>query len=116
MKEIKAFIHAHRIGNVVAALEGTGYFDPGRAAGCYNLSVSAGQGLSKDADFRERHYSMAIGEAVFAEYKLELLCEDHRVAEIMELISDRARTDRAESGWIYVIDVSQAVPIVGKAT
>jgi nitrogen regulatory protein P-II 1 len=113
MKEIKAFVHAHRIADVIAALEATGYFKSGGALGCYNLSVFEGKGIAQDMSAQERHYSMALAEEAFDEFKLELLCEDDRVEELVAIILKAGRTDQQQSGWIYVTDVTRAIPIPG---
>ncbi|MDX1251127.1 MAG: P-II family nitrogen regulator [Gammaproteobacteria bacterium] len=109
MKEIKAYIHNHRIGDVIRALKDSGQCNT--SAGCRNLTVIPVQSLLKAVDAREQHYSMELAEEVIYESKLELICEDHQVEGLVGIISRTARTGQAEAGWIYVTDIVRAVPI-----
>ena len=111
MKEIKAFIHKNRIGDVVQALLDHGHFEPNHADHCRNISVAEIQSLSKALDSREQRFSVELGQAVIVEAKLELLCEDEHVDEIVALISETARTGRKEAGWIYITNIERALPI-----
>ncbi|MBZ0092934.1 MAG: P-II family nitrogen regulator [Sulfuricellaceae bacterium] len=112
MKEIKAYIHNHRIGDVIRALKDSGQCNAN--AGCRNLTVIQVQSLLKAVDAREQHYSIELAEAVINESKLELICEDHQVDELVGIIGRAARTGQAEAGWIYVSDIIQAVPVAGR--
>ena len=104
MKEIKAFIHRNRIADVIHAL---------REAGFGNLSVVDVKGMLKALDSKEQAYSVELGDKVITEIKLELVCESSRVDEAIRLISQQARTGQSEAGWIYVIDIGQAIRISG---
>ena len=79
-----------------------------------NLTVIPVQSLLKAVDAREQHYSMELAEEVIYESKLELICEDHQVEELVGIISRTARTGQAEAGWIYVSDIIQAVQVAGE--
>lgn len=59
-------------------------------------------------------YSIELAEPVINESKLELICEDHQVDELVGIIGRIARTGQTEAGWIYVSDIIQAVPIAGR--
>ena len=109
MKEIKAYIHNHRIADVIRALKDSGQCDAN--AGCRNLNVIPVQSLLKAVDASEQHYSLDLAEPVINESKLELICEDHQVDELVDIIGRTARTGQAEAGWIYVTDIVRAVPI-----
>ena len=104
MKEIKAYIHNHRIADVIRALKESG------RCGC-NLAVIPAQGLLKAVDDREPHYSIELAEAVTNESKLELICEDHQVDELVDIIGRAARTGQTDAGWIYVTDIVSAAAI-----
>lgn len=45
------------------------------------------------------------------EFKLELLCEDQQVDELIEIIQAAGRTGQSEAGWIYVTDILKVVPM-----
>lgn len=62
-------------------------------------------------DNDERHYSLDLGDEVVNEYKLELLCEDTDVDELVSAICTAARTGQPNAGWVTVTDITQAVPI-----
>ncbi len=102
MKEIKAFIHRNRIANVIHAL---------KEAGFQRLSVSSVEGMLKALDNKEQDYSVALGEAVISEMKLELVCEATRLDQAIRLIQEEAKTGQNDAGWIYVTDIVQAVKI-----
>lgn len=112
MKEIKAYVHKHRIADVIRALKDSGQCDT--SAGCRNLNVIPVQSLLKAVDASEQHYSLELAEPVINESKLELICEDHQVDELVGIIERTARTGQAEAGWIYVSDIIQAVPVAGR--
>ncbi len=113
MKEIKAYIHNHRIADVIRALKESGQCNVDPTKGCRNLSIITVQSLLKAVDAKEQHYSIELAEAVINESKLELICEDHQVDELVDIIKRTACTGQAEAGWIYVSDIIQAVPVAG---
>ncbi len=114
MKEIKAYIHNNRIADVIQAVKESGLFNADGTPGCRNLSVIPVQSLLKAIDTKEQHYSIELAEPVINESKLELICEDHQVDELVGIIGLIARTGQAEAGWIYVSDIIQAVPVAGR--
>lgn len=113
MKEIKAYVHANRIGPVIAALKGSAAWDgaTGLSKDTHNLTVYVVKGSLVPVNERERHYSVELGDEVVNEYKLELTCEDQHVDELVETIRTFARTGQANAGWIFVTEVARAVPI-----
>lgn len=111
MKEIKAYIHNHRIADVIRALKEYGRCNANAGAGCRNLSVTLVQSLLEAVDAQEQRYSIELAEPVINESKLELVCEDHQVDELMAIIGRTARTGQAEAGWIFVTDIVRAAPI-----
>ncbi|CAH1385545.1 P-II family nitrogen regulator [Candidatus Nitrotoga sp. M5] len=98
MKEIKAYIHNHRIADVIHALKESGQCNANAGTGCRNLSVIPVQSLLKAVDAKEQHYSIDWAEAVINESKLELICEDGQVDELVDIIGGAARTGQAEAG------------------
>ena len=114
MKEIKAYIHNHRIADVIRALKESRLCNTDGTPGCRNLAVVPVKILLKAMDANEQHYSIELAEAVINESKLELICEDHQVDELVEVIGRAARTGQAEAGWIYVSEIIQAVPVAGR--
>ena len=54
---------------------------------------------------------MDLGDAVVDEYKLELLCEDAEVDQIVTTLATAAHTGQSVAGWITVSDLVRAIPI-----
>jgi nitrogen regulatory protein P-II 1 len=113
MKEIKAFIHKDRISEVIAALNTSGCRSLDERAGCRNINVAAVQSLINPSEGEEQHYSMELAEAVVREWKLELFCEDEQADQLVQIIAQAASIGRGISGWIFVTEVVNAVPILG---
>lgn len=109
MKEVKAYIHNHRIADVIRALKDSGQCNS--TTGCHNLNVIPVQSLLKAVDASEQHYSLELAEPVINESKLELICDDHQVDELVAIIARTARTGQADAGWIYVTEIARVVPI-----
>lgn len=106
MKEIKAFLHRHRASDVIHAL-GRGGFNNGNS----NLSIIDVKGTLNALDSQERDYSIELGESIITEVKLELVCDENRADEAVRIILDNARTGKPHAGWIFVSDISRAIPI-----
>ena len=102
MKEIKAYVHRHRIADVVHALE---------MAGFRNITIIDVKGTLQAVNAKEQDYSVELGEKVITEVKLELICDDDKAPQVIEIIRDNARTGQPEAGWIYVPEISAAHPI-----
>ena len=111
MKEIKAYIHNHRIADVIRAVKESGLCNTDGTPGCRNLAIVPVKILLKALDAKEQHYSIELAEVVINESKLELICEDHQVDELVAIIGRAARTGQAEAGWIYVTDIVSAAAI-----
>lgn len=106
MIEIKAFIHRHRIGDVVRTLV---------KAGFENLSVIDVKGTLEAIKPQEQEYSTELGVRVVTEAKLELVCEKSRLNEAVSLIRENARTNQTVAGAIYVSDITRHYKISGDA-
>lgn len=104
MKEIKAFVHRHRIGDIVHAL---------REQGFRNVSLIDVKGLLRALNHAEQEYSAEVCDKVITEVKLEIVCDDERVAEAVKLIQVHAKTGQPDAGAIYVSDIVFAYRIGG---
>ena len=111
MKEIKAFIHKHRIAAVIEALKAADIATTGHSGGMRNINVAAIQSLLTPVDTREQRYSVDLAEPVIEEFKLELLCEDGEADRLAQVISMAGRTGQTEAGWVYVTAVELAMQI-----
>lgn len=104
MKELKAFIHRNRAADVVHALF---------QAGFRQLSLSDVKGMLDARRPGEQDYSIEMGEDVINEVKLEVvLSDDARAADAARIIQDNAQTGQEIAGWIYVSELSAALPIL----
>lgn len=111
MKEIKAFIHKHRIAAVIDALKMADISITGHSGGMRNINVASVQSLLTAVDSREQRYSMDLAEPVIEEYKLELLCEDGEADRLARVVAVAGRTGQKEAGWVYVTGVELALQI-----
>jgi nitrogen regulatory protein P-II 1 len=111
MKEIKAYVHRNRVADVIAAIKATPSWGTATQSRGHNLAVYMVKGSLLPLFADERHYSLDLGDEVVNEYKLELLCEDTEVDELVEAIRDAARTGQSQAGWITVTELARAIPI-----
>lgn len=70
MKEIRAYIHNHRIADVVRALKESGLCNTDGKPGCRNLVVVPIKVLFKAMGASEQHYSIELAEVMVNEFKL----------------------------------------------
>lgn len=110
MKEIKAYVHRHRIADVVAALKASTAWSA-TGDGDHNLTVYMVKGSLLPVSDAERSFSVEVGDEVINEYKVELHCSDAYVDELVHVIDRVARTGQVGSGWIYVTEIERAIPI-----
>ncbi|MGH8852801.1 MAG: P-II family nitrogen regulator [Telluria sp.] len=111
MKEIKAYVHSNRVADVIAALKACKAWGGDAGDGQHNLTAYVVKGSLLALDNAERHYSVDLGAEVINEYKLEFLCEDMDVDELVSAIRTTAQTGQPNAGWVTVTDITQAVPI-----
>ena len=111
MKEIKAYVHYSRVADVIAAIKGCPAWGGEREANRHNFAVHVVRGSLLANDSRETHYSMDLGDSVINEYKIELICQDTDVDDIVRALVAAARTGQDVAGWVTVSDLTSAVPI-----
>ncbi|MBI2728506.1 MAG: P-II family nitrogen regulator [Polaromonas sp.] len=111
MKEIKAYIHRNRVAEVISALKNSvAWTSVGDDE--HNLTAYMVKGSLVPLDEGERRFSVELGDEIIDEYKLELHCSEDHVDELVKIIVASAKTGRPNSGWVYVMDVVSAVPVV----
>lgn len=111
MKEIKAYVHRDRVADVIASLKASPAWTLSGKGGQHNLSAYMVKGSIVPLN-GERHYSIDLGDEVVNEYKLELLCEDSEVDELVQAIRLAARTGQPNAGWVTVSELVNALPII----
>ena len=102
MKQVKAFVHRNRVGDLIHALD---------AAGFRRVSLFDVKGLLRALSAREQQYSVELGDKVINEVQMELFCEDSEVAKAVEIFRQVGRTGHTDAGWIYVSTLEQSIPI-----
>lgn len=107
MKEIKAFIHAHRVSDVLQALKAAEV----QGIQIRNFAVFPVKALLHDVEVKEARYSVDLGETVVNEIKIELLCPDEAVTTLVEVIQRVGHAGDHEEGWIIVTDTLMVIPI-----
>lgn len=102
MKQVKAFVHRNRVGDLIHALG---------AAGFRRISLFDVKGVLHALNAREQEYSVELGDKVISEVQIEVFCEESDLAGAIDIFRRLGRTGHAESGWIYVSPVEQSLPI-----
>jgi nitrogen regulatory protein P-II 1 len=104
MKQVKAYIHHARTNAVVQALTDAGY---------RNLALLNVQGSLSPLSDDERNYSAEGGGSLIGEARLELVCQDVEVDKVTAIICTKGRIGSQVSGWVYVSEIDQMLPIGG---
>lgn len=103
MKEIKAYIKPHMLANVVAALSSL--------EGLSGLTVTKVQGFGRSRAKGSRHKIVEDMIDYVPHVKLEIVCSDAFVDEIVARIEKTARTGLPGDGKIFVSTIETAVRI-----
>lgn len=111
MKEVKAYVHRNLVADVIAALKDCPAWGGAGGNRRHNLAVYVVKGSLLPLDSAEQHYSVDLGDEVVNEYKLEFICEDGEVDEIVAALSSGGHTGQTIAGWITVGDLVQVIPI-----
>ena len=102
MKEIKAYIRCNKAEKVIGALEEISITD---------ITLIDVMGVGVLADPQKSKYSVKCVERYSKIAKLELVCTDESVHEIVEVIRKTAYTSMKGDGMIFVTPVELAVKI-----
>ena len=102
MKQIKGFVHRHRAGELMHALEEGGFL---------RVSVFEAKGLHSAQVGREVEYSVQLGERVVGEAQITVFCEDVQVDAVVAIFQRLVRSTHRETGWLYVTPIEQSIPL-----
>jgi nitrogen regulatory protein PII len=102
MKEIKAYIRHEKAEEVVHALE--------KAGASWLTAVNVDE-LGIDADLERAKFSMEFAEKICPLTKIEVVCSDEEVGNLVEVLRDRAWTSRKGDGIILVSDLQYVIKI-----
>jgi len=102
MKEIKAYIRCQKAEKIIEALEEIGITD---------ITLIDVMGVGILADPKQSKYSIKCVEKYSEVGKLEVICADECVHDIVEVIRKTAYTGMKGDGMIFVSPVEMAVKI-----
>ena len=102
MKKIEAIIRAEKFQDVKSALEMKGF---------YGMTVTdvRGRGRQKGMQIQFRGRTMEVD--LLQKVKIELVVRDEEVEEVVELITNFARTGNTGDGKIFIIPVEEVIRI-----
>ncbi len=103
MKEIKAYIKPHKLTEVTLALH--------RVEGLSGMSVVDVKGFGRTRTGKESHKAVYEIADFVPHVKIEIVCRDEMVDEIVSVIEKAAHTGLRGDGKIFVSDVETAVRI-----
>jgi len=102
MKKIEAIIQPHKLEDVKAAL---------KAIGVDGMTITEVRGHGRQKGHKEIYRGMEYEVDLLPKMKLELVVSTARSEEVIQTISNSARTGRIGDGKIFVYDVAEAVRI-----
>ena len=103
MKEIKAYIKPHKLDAVIHALH--------EVEGLTGASAVHAQGFGRSKGKSERHRLEDDLELLMPHVKIEVVCRDDLVEEVVSAIQVHAHTGLRGDGKIYLSGVEEAVRI-----
>ena len=103
MKEIKAYIKPHKLSDVTLALH--------QLKGLTGMSVLDVRGFGHTRGTDAHHRTIDDLEDYLPHVKIEIICKDELVENIISTIEKAAHTGLHGDGKIYVSEVSNAIRI-----
>ncbi|MBI2192698.1 MAG: P-II family nitrogen regulator [Planctomycetes bacterium] len=103
MKEIKAYIKPHKLSQVVAALHSV--------EGLTGMSVLDVRGFGRTRREDSHRGIVEDGIEYVPHVKMEIVCRDELVDQVVSVIQTNAHTSLRGDGKIYVSNVEEAVRI-----
>ena len=103
MKEIKAYIKPHKLSDVTLALH--------QLKGLTGMSVLDVRGFGHTRGTEAHHRTIDDLEDYISHVKIEIVCKDELVENIISTIEKAAHTGLHGDGKIYVSDIDNAVRI-----
>ena len=102
MKLITAVVKPFRLDDVKDAL---------KAAGVTGITVSEVRGFGRQGGHTETYRGAEYQIDFVPKSRLELVVDDRRVDELVDVITNAARTDKIGDGKIWITDVERVVRI-----
>jgi nitrogen regulatory protein P-II 1 len=101
MKEIKAFVKPFKVNDILNLLLQAGY---------PNITASMAEGtgnFASDESTLSTHFSITDSKVA----KIEIVCSDRDVDQIVNIISVKGRTGNPGDGLIYVSDIEKVIRV-----
>ncbi len=102
MKKIEAIIQPHKLEDVKTAL---------KAIGVDGMTITEVRGHGRQKGHKEIYRGMEYEVDLLPKMKLELVVSSSRSEEVIQTISNSARTGKIGDGKIFVYEVLEAVRI-----
>jgi nitrogen regulatory protein P-II 1 len=102
MKLITAVIKPYKLDDVKAAL---------RAAGVPGMTVTEARGFGRQGGHTETYRGAEYKIDFLPKMRLDILADDHQVADVIDAITTAAQTGKIGDGKIWVTSVEQVVRI-----
>ena len=102
MKKVEAIVKPFKLDNVKESLT---------AIGVKGLTVTEVKGFGRQRGHREVYRGAEYQVDFVAKIKIEVVMEDHLVADAVRVIQEQARTGQIGDGKIFIIPVENAVRI-----
>jgi nitrogen regulatory protein P-II 1 len=102
MKKVEAIVKPFKLENVKEGLT---------AVGVKGLTVTEVKGFGRQRGHREVYRGAEYQVDFVAKIKIEVVMEDHLVADAVRVIQEQARTGQIGDGKIFIIPVENAIRI-----
>jgi len=102
MKKVEAIVKPFKLDNVKEGLT---------AIGVKGLTVTEVKGFGRQRGHREVYRGAEYQVDFVAKIKIEVVMEDHLVADAVRVIQEQARTGQIGDGKIFILPVENAIRI-----
>ena len=102
MKKVEAIVKPFKLDNVKEGLT---------AVGVNGLTVTEVKGFGRQRGHREVYRGAEYQVDFVAKIKIEVVMEDHLVADAVRVIQEQAKTGQIGDGKIFIIPVENAIRI-----
>jgi len=102
MKKIIAYIRKEKADTVIAKLE---------EAGVKGMTLIDASAIAELVDKEAFSYSNEYVQKYSQVVKIELVCNDSNVDQLVNVISTHGETGRSGDGWVFVSPINKAVRI-----
>ncbi|MCU1327689.1 MAG: nitrogen regulatory protein [Bryobacterales bacterium] len=102
MKKVEAIIQPFKLEDVKEAL---------KSIGIEGMTISEVRGHGRQKGHKEVYRGQEYNVDLLPKVKFEMIVGDHRLDEVLEALTNAARTGKIGDGKIFVYDVADAIRI-----